>query len=143
MAVFVLRNASVRINGLPAAGGKDISDHVKDVHVDMTAADVETTAMGAGGHQRLQGIRDDKFSLTAYSDFAASQIDATIWPLFSGASLFLVEVWANGTVNAGTNPCYSGTCILTEYSPIAGSVGDASMTPLTLPVNGVISRATV
>lgn len=136
MAAFVLRNAACRINSVL------VSDHMTDVAVNMTAADVDQTAMGAGGHQRLQGIRDDSFALTALSDFTASSIDETIWPLFNGASSFLVEVWANGTTSSATNPKYSGTCILTEYTPIAGAVGDISKTPLSLPVNGVISRAT-
>lgn len=133
---FVLRNAAVKINSI------EVSDHVTEVEVNMSADDVDVTAMGAGGHQRLAGIRDDSFKLTVLSDFSASSIDQTIWPLFNGSSLFLVEVWANGTTSSATNPKYSGTCILTEYDPIAGKIGDAATTPLTLPVNGVISRAT-
>jgi hypothetical protein len=140
---FVIKTPSVVVGGAAGGvGGTDISDHIREIEVDMTAADVDITASGAGGHQRLQGIRDDKFTLTALSDFAANKIDATIYPLFAGASLFVVSVWAAGTVSLSTNPCYSGTCILTEYKPISGKIGDASETPLTLPVNGVISRAT-
>lgn len=138
MAVFVLRNAAVRINSV------DLSDHITEVTVNMTQADVDVTAMGAGGRQRIVGIRDDSFTMTALSDFAAGKIDATLWPLFSATdgSLFLVEVWANGTTTTSTNPKYSGTCILTEYTPIAGAVGDAATTPVTLPVNGTIAKAT-
>lgn len=40
MAVFVLTNASVKINNV------DLSDHVSDVTVDMSAADIDVTAMG-------------------------------------------------------------------------------------------------
>jgi hypothetical protein len=141
MAVFVLRNCWIRINNV------DLSDHISEVTVNATAADVDVTAMGAGGHQRILGIRDDSFELTAFSDFAAGKVDATLWPLFvanAGAgSLFLVEVAAEGSTITSTNPKYSGTCILTEYTPIAGAVGDASMTPVTLPVNGTITRGTV
>lgn len=136
MAVFVLSNAFVRINSV------DLSDHIAEVTVSMSAADVDVTAMGAGGHQRILGIRDDSFQLTAYSDFAASKIDATLWPLFSGGSLFLVEVVGQGSSASSTNPRWSGTCILTEYTPVSGAVGDAAMTPVTLPVNGTITRGT-
>lgn len=141
MAVFVLRNAWVKINGT-----NDISDHVSEVSVNMTAADVDVTAMGAGGHQRILGIRDDSFTLTAFSDFAANSLDAIMYPLFTASnnagSLFLVEVAANGSTISSTNPKYSGTVILTEYTPISGAVGDASTTSLTLPVNGTITRGT-
>jgi len=136
MAVFVLTNASVKINNV------DLSDNVSDVTVDMSAADIDVTAMGAGGHQRILGIRDDKFTLSMFSDFAAAKVDATLQPLFAGGSLFLVQVWASGSTSSATNPCYSGTAILTSYQPIAGKVGDASLTKLDMPVNGTISRAT-
>jgi hypothetical protein len=134
---FVLKNAWVRINST-----SDLSASTLDVSVDMSAADVDTTAMGAGGHQRMQGIRDDKFAITALSDFSATGLDSVIWPLFNGGSAFLVEVAANGTLISNTNPKYSGTVILTEYTPISGAVGDAAKTPLTLPVTGVITRGT-
>ncbi len=129
-------NAWVRVNGV------DVSNHVSECSVKLTAADIDTTAMGAGGRQRMQGLRDDAFNLTVFSDFSANSIDATLAPLMTGGSLFLVEVAAAGTTISSTNPKYSGTCILTEYDPIAGKVGDAMMTPVTLPVNGYITRST-
>jgi hypothetical protein len=133
---FVIKNAWVRV------GGQDISDHVREISVAMSAPAVDVRAMGAAGRDVLQGLREDQFTLTAYSDFAASQIDTLIYPLFSGASSFLVECAAAGTAISATNPKYSGSCILTDYNPISGSVGDAATTPLTLPVQGIISRAT-
>jgi hypothetical protein len=75
---FVLRNVIVGIDGV------DLSDHIKEVQVVMTAADIDVTAMGAGGKQHLAGIRNDSFTFTAYSDFAASKIHATINPKFVG-----------------------------------------------------------
>jgi hypothetical protein len=133
---FVIRDPSIKINAV------DLSDHVAEVSVEMTAADVDITASGSGGHQRLLGIRDDQFVLSMFSDFATAKVDATLWPLFSGGSYFLVEVWASGTATAANNPKFSGTCILTTYSPISGAIGDAARTPINLPVNGIISRAT-
>jgi len=137
MAVFVLRNPSFRVAGV------DLSDHVAELAVNGSAADVDVTASGAGGHQRILGIRDDEFTATFFSDFATGKVDDTLWPNFAGGSLFLVEAWANGTVSSATNPKYSGTCILTNYSPIAGAIGDASQTDVTFPVNGTIARAIV
>jgi hypothetical protein len=137
MAHFVLRNASVKINSI------DLSDHMSSVSVETTADDIDVTAMGAGGRQHLAGIRNDQFTFEAFSDFAAAEIDATLWPLMvTAGTVFLVEVWADGTTTSTTNPKYSGSCVMLEYNPISGSVGDASMTPLTLPVNGTITRAT-
>lgn len=134
---FVLRNAAVLINGV------NLSDHVKEVEVVMTAADIDVTAMGANGHQHLAGIRDDKFSITFFSDFASASVHATLMgPFASGTSFVTVQVWANGSTSSATNGCFQGTCIILDYSPINGGVGDASMTQIEFPVNGTISYAT-
>lgn len=137
MAGYVIKNPSVTINGT------DVSDHIREVNVMMSAEDVDVTASGAGGKQHLQGIRDDRFELVALSDFAASQLDSIVYPLFSGASIFAVVVWPNSTVTSSSNPKFTGSsCILVEYNPVSGKIGDAAETPLTIPVNGTISKAT-
>ncbi len=137
MAIFVLRNAYVSI------GGNNLSDHIREVSVSLTADDVDVTAMGAGGHGHLAGIRDDRFTMTAYSDFSAS-LDSIVFPIFnSAAGTTAVIVAANGSTVSATNPTYTGfNCSLLTYTPIAGAVGDAAMTPLEWVLNGTITRAT-
>lgn len=136
MAKHVLKNAWVRVNAV------DLSDHVNSVEVNMTAADIDVTAMGQGGVDRMQGIRDDAFSVTFWNDFAAGSVDATLSPLMIGASIFLVEVANDGSTISATNPKYSGSCILTEYHPVSGAVGDANQNSVTFPVKGTITRGT-
>jgi hypothetical protein len=130
---FVLRNVTVGIDGV------DLSDHIRDVGVEMSAAEVPTTAMGAGGVQRLAGIRDDKFTFTAYSDFSAGKIHATINPKFASAGTFEVKVTASGSTIGTANPLFIGYCPALTYSPVSGAVGDAAMTPLSFPCNGTIT----
>jgi hypothetical protein len=134
MASFVLRNAFVSIDTV------DLSDHCREVAVELTADDVDVTAMGAGGHGHLAGIRDDKFTFTFYSDFAAGKVDATIQSKFAGGTTpFYVHVGPNNSTASATNPIYIGTCFLLTYNPVSGAVGDAAMTPLEFVVQGTIS----
>lgn len=136
---FVLRNVLVGIDGV------DLSNHVREVTVAMTAADVSTTAMGAGGEGHLAGIRADSFTFSMYSDFAASQVHATINPKFVAAGTVVVQVMAglaNGSTVGTTNPLFIGYCPVLSYTPVGGAVGDAAMTPLNLPVSGTITVAT-
>jgi hypothetical protein len=137
VAIFVLRNAFVSI------GGNNLSDHIREVSVEMTADDVDVTAMGAGGHGHLAGIRDDKFTFTAYSDFNSS-LDSVVYPIFSSASgTTTVEVASNTSTASATNPVYGGAnCSLLTYTPVGGAVGDAAMTPLEFVVSGTIYRRT-
>jgi len=133
---FVLRNAVVKLDGT------DVSNLIREVTVAMTAADVNTTSMGAGGNQHLAGIRDDSFSLTAYSDFTASGLHSIVNTKFVAAGTLQVEVYPNTSTASTTNPHFIGYAPLLSYTPIGGAVGDAAMTPLTLPVSGTITVAT-
>jgi hypothetical protein len=134
---FVLRNCFASFDGV------DLSDHVRDVEVITTAADVNVTAMGANGQQHLAGIRDDRFTFTMFSDFTTSKVHDTFYAKFAAAGTVAVIVRpTNGTVSAA-NPQFTGGCPILTYTPIGGAVGDAAMTPIELPVNGTISYATV
>lgn len=130
---FVLRNVVVGIDGT------DVSNHIREVTVAMSAAEVPVTAMGAGGVQRMAGIRDDRFTFSAFSDFAASQIHSLINTKFAAAGTFEIKVTSNTSTISATNPVFIGYCPALSYNPISGAVGDAAMTPLDFPVNGTIT----
>ena len=132
-----LLNAAVKINST------DLSGLMLDVTVNMSAADVDITAMGAAGIARKPGLRDASFEITFNSEFGAASVISTLVPLYTAGSAFLVEVWPNGTSTSATNPKFSGTCIVTDLSPFGGAVGDRAETSITLPVSGVITYATV
>jgi len=134
MARIVLTNAGVVI------GGVDLSDHVAQVSVDQSWDEVETTAFGDGGRTRVAGLEDSSLTLSFHQDFAAASVDATIAPLLAGTAAF--AIYANGTSVGGTNPSYSGTVLLTEWSPVAGTVGDLLTVDVTWPVSGTVTRAT-
>jgi hypothetical protein len=138
---FVLRNAVVKLDST------DVSALVRDVAVDMKADDIDTTSMGAVGHQRLAGLRDDTISLTAYSSFAAAGLHSVVYAKFAAAGTLAVSIWPNenggGSTTGTANPNITASCPLLTYSPLSGAVGAAAMTPLNLPVSGTISIATV
>ena len=136
MGKTIITNAWVRANNI------DISDHVRKVTVNESNAQIDQTAMGASGMQRAAGLADDKFHLELYQDWASSSIDSVFAPLARGGSAFLVEVASNGTAISVTNPKYSGTCLLFDYTPLDVEVGQTAMISIDLPVNGTIARGT-
>lgn len=136
MAKLVLRDASIVINGV------DLSNLCSSVEISTQAADVEVTAMGAAGVQRLPGLRDESISVTWRQDYAAGKVDATLWPLYSGGTAFTVDVKPTSAAASATNPKYTGTCYLLEYQPIAGDVGDVASADTTFVVDGALTRAT-
>ncbi len=129
-------------NGIVAIDGTNISNLIREVTVEQTAGDVDVTAMGAGGRGHLAGIRDDRFTFTAYSDFTSSGLHTVLSAKFISAGTFEVKVTPAGSTIGTANPCFIGYCPALSYNPVSGAVGDAAMTPVTMPVNGTITTAT-
>lgn len=120
MAKFVLTNAFISVNGV------DLSDHLQTVTVETTRDDVEVTAMGATNKAYLGGLGDATISATFFSDFAASSIHATLYPLSTTSTPFPVIVKSTNAATSTTNPSFWLSCLLFGYTPIDGTVGDAS-----------------
>lgn len=130
-------------NGYLSVNGVDVSSLVSDITLDLTAADVPVTSMGAGGVQRLSGLQDNKISANFWQDFTPGETDQTLYPLFSAGSVFPATVMAVKGTASSTNPYYSGQCIITDYPPIGGKVGDGLAASVTMVVSGTITRGTV
>jgi hypothetical protein len=126
-------------------GGTDLSDHVKDIEVQQNVADVDTTAMGATTQTHAAGLRDDRIMVTFFQDFAASKVDATLFPLSGSVTGATIIAYANGTTASSTAPSFTMVGAPFDYSPInLGGPGEASTTKVTfLPVAGSsITRGT-
>ena len=134
MAKFVLTDASVTLNSV------DLSDHVSSVTLDITADEIVTTAMGDTFQSRTGGLKDGTLSIEFQQDFAASEVDATLFPLLGTTTAFVVKP-TSGSVSA-TNPSYSGNCLVTQHVPVGNAVGDLATTSVTWPTSGTITRAT-
>lgn len=125
MAKVVLVDASVVINSV------DLSDHVQKVTIDSKKDTVEVTSMGASSKEYLLGLGDATIAVDFFQDFAASSVDATLYPLHHASSVFPIEIKPTSAGVSGTNPSYSGTFILPEYTALDGQVGAASVLSVT------------
>jgi len=67
-------------------------------------------------------------------------VDATLQPLLGSTTAIVIKP-TSASVGA-TNPTYSFTCLVTQYTPFASSVGDLATLSVTWPVTGDITRAT-
>lgn len=134
MAFLVLTNAKVTVNAV------DLSDHVKSVTVNYSAEILEDTTMGATSKSRVAGLKDWSVEVEFIQDYAASEVDATLFPLVGAAAFAISVVPVNTTVSA-TNPNFNGNCVLGEYSPVSGSVGELSTVTVTFEGDGTLTRA--
>jgi len=126
MAKFVLTDAYVAVNGTA------ISDHLSSVTVETSADEVEFTSFGTSGFREFgAGLKDATVTADAFQDFAASNLDSILYPLYSTGGTFALEVRPTSSAASSTNPKYTMTARLFSYSPIAGAVGDASTMAIT------------
>ena len=135
MAKFVYKNAFISINAV------DLSNRVESLTLNFGAETPEVTAMGDGTRTRVPSFIDWSIEVQFRQDFAASNVDATLFPLV-GAAAFAIEVRPDAGAVSATNPKFTGNTLLTTYNPLTGGVGDVSAAPATLMGDGVLTRAT-
>lgn len=139
MAKTVLRNASISVNGV------DLSNHCSKVTISTEYDDVDLTSFGAVLKEHSKGLGDGMIEMDVFQDFAAGSVDATLWPISQATTTVPVVVKPDAGAVSATNPSYTMQGYLMNYSPLDGSVGDASTTSVSFQ-NGAttgIVRATV
>lgn len=135
MAKFAATDYAVSINGT------SFSNNLNSVELTIEADDLETTAFGGTFRTRVGGLKSASVTLNFMQDFAAASVDATLNTLVG--SIATVVIIPAGTSVSATNPSYSSTCLVTQYSPMASSVGDLATFSVTWPVTGTVTRGTV
>ena len=134
MAVLVLTDADITVNGVV------LSDRANSVTLNYEIDSVEVTAFGSTGHKFTGGLQNNSCDIEFMQDFAASETEATIYPLVGTTTT--VTVRGSSTATSATNPLYtlSGT-FLAAHTPVAAAVGELAMTSLTF-TGGTLVKTT-
>ena len=130
MAVFVLTDASVTVNTV------DLSSYVTNVTFTYEKDQVETTAMGAGGHVYTGGLQNLSVALEMNNDLAAGKVFDTIYAAVgSGSNTLVVKSLSTGT----PNPILTVSNAFLPSAPVvAGAVGDLSKVSVTFVGGSVV-----
>lgn len=134
MAEQVYDNAFLSLNGV------DLSDHVRQVTLTYQAELQDKTAMGDSTRERIGGLKDWSLQVEFNQDFAASEVDATMFALVG--TVFAVILRPDAGVVGTSNPQFTGNGICEEYTPIGGNVGDLAVAPISVQASGGLARAT-
>jgi len=133
MAVLVLTDAVITVNSVA------LSDHANSVTLNYEIDSVETTAFGSTGHKFTGGLQNNSLDIEFMQDFAASNVEATVFPLVGTTTI--VKVKATSAINSATNPEYTLTgTFLAAHTPVASAVGELAMTSLSF-TGGVLTKA--
>jgi len=135
MAQIVLTDVTVTINAV------SLASRATNVVINYEKEAVETTSFGDLSRAFVAGLGNISCDVTLNQDFAASQVEATIFPIV-GTTTTVVFKPTSAAVSA-TNPSYTITgAYLASHTPINGAVGELSTTELSFQ-GGTLAKAVV
>lgn len=135
MARIVLTNALVTVNAV------DLSDYVASITLNSSIDVVETTAFSStAARTRIGGLADNSISLEFHQDYASGEVEATIFPLIG--TVTTVTVKPINAVTSASNPLYTVSALVSEWTPLNGAVGELATASVTWPVSGAITKTT-
>lgn len=138
MARIVLTDAKVTINGV------NLSDHIASITINESNDVVETTAFSStAAKTRVAGLKDNSVTLEFHQDFASASVEATINGTSSlvGTVTAIVVTPTSSAVSA-TNPSYSFSALVSEWTSLNAAVGELSTASVSWPITGAITKAT-
>ena len=134
MARLVLTNASV------VFGSTDLSDYISSIIINSTFDLVETKTYGNSAKTRVAGLADNSVTFEFHQDYATGEVEQTIYPLL-GTAVSVVAKPVAGTTTS-VNPQYAFSALVSEWTPINGSVGELATASVTWPISGAITKTT-
>ena len=138
MARIVLTNVEVLV------GAVDLSDRIASVSLSTTYDVLETTAFAGGNvpaaaKTRIAGLADNSVTLEFHQDFAAGEVEATIYPLLGTVAPIKIKPQA-GVLPGADNPSYEFDALISEWTPLNGAVGELATASVTWSISGAIVK---
>ena len=135
MARIVLTDASVTVNSV------DLSQYIASVTISTTREVVDTTGFStSGARTRVAGLQDNSLTLEFHQDFASGAVEATVFPLVGSTTAVVVKPTSEAV--GPTNPSYTCTALVSEWTPLGGSVGELSTASVSWPISGAVTKST-
>lgn len=136
MAVLVLKSVTATVNGV------NLSDHIKEISMDLEKEVLDSTCYGSNSKTKVLGLADSKIPMTFLQDYDADKVDATLWSAWNAGTAITITGKPTSSAASSTNPFYSVSALLPQYSPIKGQIGQLAEVQVTFEGTGDVTRAT-
>ena len=112
--------------------GVDLSTWSFDVQINDEKEKLDVSGFSAtGAREYVPGTADQEVEVSFRQDYAASGPHQTIYPLYSGGSVFKFWVQPDSTAStSSTNPWYGGTASCYSY-PVGASLNEVEEVTVT------------
>jgi hypothetical protein len=134
---MILFSTFLSINGVDRSSWTSRAE----LAVEAEAKDITTFSSG-GFKENLTGLKSGNLAVGFKNDSATGQLDELMWTLFIASNAVTFEVRGTSAVVGVSNPKYTGSILITGWTPVTGSPGDVNEFSITFPTTGVITRAT-
>lgn len=122
-------------------GTADVSSALSGASLEITVEEVDKTSLGSAGWREVAaGLKSGSVTLNFMQDYGVGGVDSLLYPLIGTEATVTIRS-SSATVSA-TNPAYTAVVLVSQYTPIAGAVGDLATFDVTFPTVGAITRAT-
>lgn len=146
----IFNSAYVNISTSTASGSNDVSNRVMKLTLERDADEHDDTVMGLSAHSRVIGLESWQFSMGMLQSFSTTDgglntnaLLSTLYTVSKNGGKFMVTVRKHSTQLLGVgNPTWSGLCVLKNYNPIDGEVGDLLKTDVTFLGSGNLAEST-
>jgi hypothetical protein len=132
---LVLTNPRITLDGF------DVSDHCTSVSFGTVYDLVEVTQMGDIAKKMVAGLEENTLSLELQQDFGVAQLESVIYPN-RGLRVNCTVRPVNGAVSA-VNPQYAFQVLISEWTPLSGSVGELATVTVDWPIYGEITKTII
>lgn len=130
MAIFMGNKVAVIVGTT-----NTITDHVSTVSLSRELDVVDITAMNDTVANAITGVERSTLNLELYNDFDASSVNA-LFENALGSKLNIRLVPVSGTVTA-TNPSYTMSCLISNWTPINGSIDGVMSVSASFPITAI------
>ncbi len=147
----IFTNARVLVSTSTATGTRDLSNRTMKVGLTRDGDEHDDTVMGMTAHSRVIGLEKWSFKMDVIQSFSTTDQGENTNSIFrelynlrsSAQQKFLVNIRkTNGTARSASNPEWEGLCVLKNYDPLNGAVGDLLKTSIELLGSGNLSEYT-
>jgi hypothetical protein len=118
--------------------GVDLSDRVESLSLTYESEANDASSGGDGTRIMLAGLKNWGVEVTFRQDYAAAKVDATLFDKMGTNNALIIR--PDVGVIGPTNPEYTGLGLLTNYTPLAGSIGGVIDAPTTWVPAGDLAR---
>jgi hypothetical protein len=131
MAIFMGNKVAVIVGTT-----NTITDHVSTVSLSRELDVVDITSMTDTVANAITGVERSTLNLELYNDFDANSVNA-LFENNLGNKINVRLIPVSGTVTA-TNPSYTMSCLISNWTPINGSVDGVMSVSASFPITAIV-----